>query len=154
MAKHVQDAQITAPPAGAAVGDVWTDDKTYKRVLSRGGAWENVDLGAKHPDEVDDNGGQSGAEAGGQSSQVSDGSDSTAQGDGDDGEDSESSDEGEESGAVDENKQLLADFGDPSAHTKAELTALLDQLDAEYEPDALKADLVEIVQGLQQEALG
>lgn len=40
-------------PRHAQVGDAWTDGKSFKRVLSRGGAWENVNLGATHPDEVD-----------------------------------------------------------------------------------------------------
>lgn len=44
--------KTTQIPSNAKVGDVWTDETSFKRVLSRGGAWENVNLGATHPDEV------------------------------------------------------------------------------------------------------
>ncbi len=41
-------------PTGAKTGDAWVCPKgTFKRVLSRGGAWENVNLGETHRDEVD-----------------------------------------------------------------------------------------------------
>lgn len=40
-------------PRNAAVGDAWTDGKSFKRVLSRGRSWENVNIGATHQDEVD-----------------------------------------------------------------------------------------------------
>jgi hypothetical protein len=40
-------------PRNASIGDAWTDGKSFKRVLSRGRSWENVNIGATHPDEVD-----------------------------------------------------------------------------------------------------
>ena len=41
-------------PQGAVTGSVWLcPQNSFKRVLSRGGAWENVNIGAKHPDERD-----------------------------------------------------------------------------------------------------
>lgn len=41
-------------PEHAKVGDAWVcPHKSFKRVLSRGGAWENVNLGSTHSDEVD-----------------------------------------------------------------------------------------------------
>jgi hypothetical protein len=43
----------TNMPIQATAGDAWTDGKSFKRVLSRGGAWENVNLGEKHCDEVE-----------------------------------------------------------------------------------------------------
>lgn len=49
MTIHKQSFQ----PRTAQCGDVWTDGVSFKRVLSRGGAWENVNLGSKHIDEVD-----------------------------------------------------------------------------------------------------
>lgn len=40
-------------PAHANVGDAWVcPHNSFKRVLSRGGAWENVNLGETHRDEV------------------------------------------------------------------------------------------------------
>lgn len=45
-------------PVGAVtIGSVWLcPHNSFKRVLSRGGAWENVNLGSKHPDEKDHEG--------------------------------------------------------------------------------------------------
>jgi hypothetical protein len=41
-------------PAGAKTGSAWVCPKgTFKRVLSRGGAWENLNIGSTHHDEVD-----------------------------------------------------------------------------------------------------
>lgn len=40
------------PVLNPQVGDVWTDEKSFKRVYSRGHAWENVNLGERHPDEA------------------------------------------------------------------------------------------------------
>lgn len=78
-------------PPTANRGDVWTDGKTFKRVYSRGGAWENVNLGSKHPDEdwpeqeTSDEHQESGPETLGEPEQVSVGSGESAPGDGDDG---------------------------------------------------------------------
>lgn len=42
------------PPSNAVMGSVWLcPHNSFKRVLSRGGAWENVNPGSKHPDEKD-----------------------------------------------------------------------------------------------------
>ena len=75
-------------PAHASTGDVWLDPKgSFKRVLSRGGAWENVNLGSKHPDEVDhEQGAQPEAEQRDESTEVSGGTGESAPGNGDDGE--------------------------------------------------------------------
>lgn len=68
------------------IGDVWTDEKTFKRVYSRGGAWENVNLGSKHPDEADhEQSNEPKAEQRHDSTQVSGGAGEPASGDGDDG---------------------------------------------------------------------
>lgn len=41
-------------PESAVTGSVWLcPNGSFKRVLSRGGAWENVNLGSTHPDEKD-----------------------------------------------------------------------------------------------------
>lgn len=76
-------------PVGAHTGDAWLDPKgSFKRVLSRGGAWENVNLGEKHRDEVDHEQEQRAEpeqrEPGG--TEVSSGAGESAPGDGDDGE--------------------------------------------------------------------
>lgn len=86
MTIHTQ----TDIPTHAQIGDAWTDGKSFKRVLSRGGAWENVNLGEKHKDEVD-HGEQQEQRAetkqrdGVPGTELPEGADSTAQGDGDDG---------------------------------------------------------------------
>jgi hypothetical protein len=88
--------QQTTLPRVAKIGDVWTDGKTFKRVLSRGSAWENVNLGSKHPDEVlplkhgqqevdDEQQQATGAEAGRQRAEVPSGAGESAPGNGDDG---------------------------------------------------------------------
>lgn len=76
-------------PTKAQIGDAWVDPQgTFKRVLSRGGAWENVNLGSKHPDEVDHGSEQQRPEAEQQnvSANVSAGTDPVSPGDGNDGE--------------------------------------------------------------------
>lgn len=77
-----------ALPTKAQVGDAWVDPQgTFKRVLSRGGAWENVNLGSKHPDEADHGSEQrSEAEQQNVSTDISAGTDPVSQGDGDNGE--------------------------------------------------------------------
>lgn len=78
----------THQPRNAKVGDAWTDGKSFKRVLSRGGAWENVNLGSKHPDEVDHDAAEQRPEAEQQqqgAGESSDGSGELPQGDGDNG---------------------------------------------------------------------
>lgn len=75
-------------PALATRGDAWVCPRgTFKRVLSRGGAWENVNLGSKHPDEVDHDNQEQRAKAQQQDdrTQVSERPDQTAQGPGDNG---------------------------------------------------------------------
>ena len=89
-------------PEQASRGDVWTDGETFKRVYSRGGAWENCNLGSKHPDEDWPEGDshveqESGPETGGHTSEVSLGTSEPASGDGDDGQDPAESGEGQES---------------------------------------------------------
>lgn len=77
-------------PAGAVIGSVWLCPMgSFKRVLSRGGAWENVNLGSKHPDEKDHDDEQSTqpkTEQRDESSEVSGGADQSTSGNGDDGE--------------------------------------------------------------------
>ena len=73
-------------PVHASIGDVWTDEKSFKRVLSRGGAWENVNLGARHPDEVsNEQVTQPEAQLGNDGTEVSGGAGESAPGNGDDG---------------------------------------------------------------------
>lgn len=91
MSKQRVFDQATMPES-AEVGDVWTDQVNFKRVFSRGGAWENVNLGSRHPDEpveetTDER--STGAEAGGSGTDVPEQPDSAAQGAGDDGQASE-----------------------------------------------------------------
>lgn len=80
-------------PQGAKMGSVWLcPNHSFKRVLSRGGAWENVAPGSKHPDEKDHDNEQQQeqrAEAeqpGVEIPEVSAGASESTQGDGDDGE--------------------------------------------------------------------
>lgn len=95
----------TTLPTQAKTGDAWVcPHKSFKRVLSRGGAWENVNLGETHRDEVDhEQSAQPEAEQRDEGTEVSDvGTDQSASGDGDDGETvSESSGDGEEDPGVD-----------------------------------------------------
>lgn len=75
-------------PVHANVGDAWEcPHKSFKRVLSRGGAWENVNLGETHRDEVEHEQ-QSGSEAepGVDSPEISVGAGESTSGDGNDGE--------------------------------------------------------------------
>jgi hypothetical protein len=91
-------------PTGAQVGDAWVcPHKSFKRVLSRGGAWENVNLGETHRDEVNhEQGAQPEAEQRDESSEVPSGAGESAPGDGNDGETlSESSGDGEEDTVLD-----------------------------------------------------
>lgn len=77
-------------PAHANVGDAWVcPHNSFKRVLSRGGAWENVNLGEKHRDEVEheqESSAQPEAVAGDDSAEVPSGTGESAPGNGDDGE--------------------------------------------------------------------
>src|SRR5688572_3477572 len=78
-------------PENAVIGSVWVcPNGSFKRVLSRGGAWENVNPGSTHPDEKDHDDEQSAqpeTEQRDTSPEVPDvGSDQSASGDGDDGE--------------------------------------------------------------------
>lgn len=75
-------------PVHAQTGDAWVCPKgTFKRVLSRGGAWENVNLGEKHRDEVDhEQSAQPEAEPGDDGAEVSSGTGESAPGDGNNGE--------------------------------------------------------------------
>ncbi len=75
-------------PTGAKPGDAWVCPKgTFKRVLSRGGAWENVNLGETHRDEVDhEQSAQPEAEQRDESSEVPVGTGESTSGNGDDGE--------------------------------------------------------------------
>ncbi len=78
-------------PTHAKIGDAWVcPHKSFKRVLSRGGAWENVNLGETHRDEVNHEQEQRSERAEPEqrepgSAEVSVGSDQSAQGAGDDG---------------------------------------------------------------------
>lgn len=76
-------------PRNAQIGDAWVGPREdFKRVLSRGGAWENVNLGSKHPDEKDHDDEQSKqpeAEQRVDSPEVSLGTGESPPGDGDDG---------------------------------------------------------------------
>lgn len=93
--------QLTTP-IGASIGDAWVDPHgSFKRVLSRGGAWENVNPGAKHPDEVDhEQGTQPEAQLGDESSEVPSGTGESASGNGDDGQAPESAVDGEENAGL------------------------------------------------------
>lgn len=77
------------PPQNAVIGSVWLCPvNSFKRVLSRGGAWENVNLGSKHPDEKDHDDEQSTqpeTKQRNESPEVSLGASESASGDGDDG---------------------------------------------------------------------
>lgn len=77
-------------PQNAAIGSVWLcPHNSFKRVLSRGGAWENVNLGSTHPDEKDHDNEQSTqpeTEQRNDSPEVSIGADQSAPGNGDNGE--------------------------------------------------------------------
>lgn len=77
-------------PQGAVTGSVWLcPHKSFKRVLSRGGAWENVNLGETHPDEKDHDDEQSAqpeTEQRLESTEVPLGTGESAPGDGDNGE--------------------------------------------------------------------
>lgn len=74
-------------PRNASIGDAWVGPRNdFKRVLSRGGAWENVNIGAKHPDEVDhEQSTQPETEQRNDSSEVPSRPGESAPGDGDDG---------------------------------------------------------------------
>ena len=77
-------------PQGAKTGSAWLcPNNSFKRVLSRGGAWENVQPGTKHPDEKDHDDEQvkqePGAEAQREPEQVPGGSGEPAPGDGGNG---------------------------------------------------------------------
>lgn len=93
-------------PTGAQVGDAWVcPHKSFKRVLSRGGAWENVNLGETHRDEVNHE--QEQREPGAEpeqresdSTEVPGGTGESTSGNGDDGETvSEPSEHAERTGA-------------------------------------------------------
>lgn len=69
-------------PSNARAGDAWVaPDQSFKRVLSRGHSWENVNIGSKHPDEAD----HEQAKVEQPPVQVSGGTSAGAQGDGDNG---------------------------------------------------------------------
>ncbi len=91
-------------PSGAKAGDAWVGPRgDFKRVLSRGGAWENVNPGVKHPDEVDHGEQQQErpeTEQRDDSTEVSGGPSESAPGDGDDGQVSGVSTGGEENSGV------------------------------------------------------
>jgi len=89
-------------PMNAQVGDAWVSpDESFKRVLSRGGAWENVNLGETHKDEVDHEQQQRAqAEQRDDSAEVSSGTSAPAPGDGNDGQVSGVSTGGEEDSGV------------------------------------------------------
>jgi hypothetical protein len=92
-------------PTNAQPGDAWVHPKgEFKRVLSRGGAWENVNLGSTHPDEVDhEQVTQPEAQLGDESAEVPSGAGESASGNGDDGQAvSESGRVGEENTGVNE----------------------------------------------------
>ena len=78
------------PVLTPSVGDVWLcPHGSFKRVLSRGGAWENVNLGSKHPDEKDhdyEQSSQSKAEQRDENTEISSGAGKSSSGNGDDGE--------------------------------------------------------------------
>lgn len=93
-------------PQGAKTGSVWEcPNKSFKRVLSRGGAWENVQPGTQHPDERDHDDDQA-KEPGPQTEQrfedteVSGGTGESAPGDGNDGQVSAMQQFGEENAGV------------------------------------------------------
>lgn len=77
-------------PQNAVIGSVWLcPNESFKRVLSRGGAWENVNPGSKHPDEKDHDDEQSAqpeTEQRNESPEVPVGAGESAPGDGDNGE--------------------------------------------------------------------
>lgn len=85
-------------PINAQPGDAWVHPKgEFKRVLSRGGAWENVNLGSTHPDEVDhEQVTQPEAQLGDDGTEVSSRTGESASGNGDDGQDADSADIREE----------------------------------------------------------
>lgn len=76
-------------PQHAEIGSAWLcPNGSFKRVLSRGGAWENVNPGSTHPDEKDHDDEQSAqpeAEQRNDSPEVSVGAGESAPGNGDDG---------------------------------------------------------------------
>lgn len=41
-----------SPPRNARPGDAW-EGPGFKRVLSKGGSWDNINVGGTHPDELD-----------------------------------------------------------------------------------------------------
>lgn len=89
-------------PEHAQIGDAWTDGQTFKRVLSRGRSWENVPLGANHPDEADHEQQLREREAAEQKRalQVSGGTSESTQGNGDDGQSSASTEQSQQDTAV------------------------------------------------------
>lgn len=96
-------------PQQAVIGSVWLcPSGSFKRVLSRGGAWENVNPGSKHPDEKDHDDEQqqvqrTETQPGNDSPEVSAGTGEPSSGNGDDGQVSrgEHVDEGAENTGVD-----------------------------------------------------
>lgn len=93
-------------PTLAKTGDAWVcPHGTFKRVLSRGGAWENVNLGSTHPDEVNHGEQQQErpkAEQRDDEPEVPGGTGESTQGDGDDGQVSGVSTGGEENSELTE----------------------------------------------------
>lgn len=89
-------------PTSAQPGDAWVHPKgEFKRVLSQGGAWENVNLGSTHPDEVDhEQGAQPEAQLGDDSTEVPSGTGESASGNGDDGQAADPADVGQEDSGV------------------------------------------------------
>jgi hypothetical protein len=97
--------QAEIPTGAVQVGDVWTDSKTFKRVWSSGHAWENCELGHKHPDEPvegDDDEQQSRAKSVGDTGEVSSRTGKSASRDGDHGKAADAASVGAETEGVDE----------------------------------------------------
>lgn len=91
-------------PTSATTGDAWVSPNgDFKRVLSRGGAWENVNPGSKHPDEADhEQVTQPEAQLGDESAEVPSGAGEPASGDGDDGQAAPTGVVGEENSGMSE----------------------------------------------------
>ena len=108
-------------PQDAKTGSVWLcPNNSFKRVLSRGGAWENVNLGSTHPDEKDHEDEQTQepgpeTEPGDSDAEVSGGTGESASGDGDDGQATDADDAGEKDESVTDSNpaNLDQDYDDP-----------------------------------------
>jgi hypothetical protein len=119
----------TNMPTRATTGDVWLGPKgEFKRVLSRGGAWENVNLGSKHPDEVSHEQDQlqrPEAEQRVESPEVPAGAGESTPGNGDDGEAAKSTENREENPGLSDGVALnsTAHPGDPFAEGDGEFNS-------------------------------